>query len=79
MVTVSIRTNLAEGTFAADLTTIQQQFVDVSIGSYPFFRVGMPGVNLVLRSTDQDRISAAEALVIAMIKKLGGKVLNPES
>ncbi len=79
MVTVSIRTNLAEGTFAADLTTIQQQFVDVSIGSYPFFRVGMPGVNLVLRSTDQDRVYITEALVIAMIKKLGGKILNPES
>jgi molybdenum cofactor synthesis domain-containing protein len=78
MITASIRTNLAEGTFAADLTTLQQQFPDVSIGSYPFFRMGMPGVNLVLRSTDQDRVSSAQALVIAMIDKLGGKILNPE-
>jgi len=33
----------------------------------------------VLRSTDQDRVSTTEALVIAMIKKLGGKILNSES
>ncbi len=78
VLTISIRTSLAEGAFAAELTVIQGQFADVSIGSYPFFREGKPGVNLVLRSTDQDRIARAETQVIEMIGKLNGKILNPD-
>lgn len=78
VLTLSIRTNLSEGAFAADLTNIQQRCSDVSIGSYPFFREGRPGVNLVLRSTGQPAISEAEDLILQMIQKLGGKKLNPE-
>jgi len=78
IITRSIRTDVREGTFAADLTAIQQLFGDVSIGSYPFFREGMPGVNLVMRSTEPERIELAVVMVSDMIRKLNGRILNPE-
>lgn len=78
MMTVSIRTNLAEGVFAEKLTAIQQGFVDVSIGSYPIFRMGKPGVNLVMRSTEADSIERASRSITEMIKNLQGAILNPD-
>jgi molybdenum cofactor synthesis domain-containing protein len=77
--TISIRTDLREGDLADDLTDIQQQFSDVSIGSYPFFREGRPGVNLVLRSTEPDSIERAVTLVSDMIRQLHGEILNPDA
>jgi len=78
VITRSIRTDVTEGTFAADLTAIQKLFGDVSIGSYPFFREGKPGVNLVMRSTEPERIELAVSMVGDMIRKLHGRILNPE-
>lgn len=78
VLTVSIRTNLAEGVFASDLTGIQRRFSDVSIGSYPSFRSARPGVNMVMRSTDSDRIDRAVTAVSDMIRQLQGKILNPD-
>lgn len=78
MLTLSIRTNLAEGAFAADLGRIQTQCPQVSIGSYPYFREGRPGVNLVLRSIEPEALDLATAMVNEMIEKLGGRILNPE-
>src|SRR5690606_41477045 len=70
-----VATDLMEGTMAPDLGTIQDRFPDVSIGSYPFFRAGRAGVNLVLRSTDPDRLRMAAGEVRAMIQRLDGSVL----
>ncbi len=78
VLTVNIRTNLAEGVFARELSGIQQRFSDVSIGSYPCFRSARPGVNLVMRSTDSDSIDLAVAAVSDMIRQLQGKILNPD-
>lgn len=78
MITRSIRTNLAEGAFAEALTVIQQQCPATSIGSYPFFREGRPGVNLVIRSTDGTAVDDAEQKINSMIVQLGGKILNPD-
>lgn len=76
ILTESVTTNLAEGNLAADLGAIQERYVDVSIGSYPFFRRGSLGVNLVMRATDTDQLRGAVEEVRAMIVRLGGKVLN---
>lgn len=76
ILTESVVTDLLEGTLAADLGAIQQRFAEVSIGSYPFFRRGNLGVNLVLRATDADRLHAAATEVRAMIHALGGSVLG---
>jgi molybdenum cofactor synthesis domain-containing protein len=76
VLTVSVRTDLTEGTLAAELSKIQDTCTDVSIGSYPFFKAGMLGVNLVLRSTDIDRLNEAIAKVRDMIHGLDGKIFG---
>lgn len=76
ILTESVTTDLMEGALAADLGAIQQRFADVSIGSYPFFRQGRLGVNLVLRTTDAGRLKAAAIEVRAMIHALRGSVLG---
>jgi hypothetical protein len=50
---------------------VQEQFPDVSMGSYPTFEEGVgPTTNLVLRSRDQTRLEEAEAAVKAMLEQI---------
>lgn len=52
-----------ESVIAATLLGVQEQFPDVSIGSYPFGHQDRYGANLVLRSPDETRLGeATEAL-----------------
>jgi molybdenum cofactor synthesis domain-containing protein len=69
----TFRTNLAEGTMAADLAALQARYADVEIGSYPSFgRPGETGVRIVLRGTDANRLQAAGGEFAAMASRLGG-------
>jgi molybdenum cofactor synthesis domain-containing protein len=65
--------SIPEGEFASDLAALQQVHATVSIGSYPFFRVGKVGVSLVIRGTDPVAVDAAEAAVREMVRRLGGE------
>lgn len=68
-------TDRREGEIADGLTDIQARFADISIGSYPFFRDGQAGINLVLRGTDDRRLELAAAAVITLIESLAGRVI----
>ena len=48
----SIRVHVGEGTVAAPLAQLQDQYPDVDMGSYPWSENGAYGTNLVLRSTN---------------------------
>lgn len=72
----SITTNLRESTIAEGLGDIQERFNNVSIGSYPFFRRGRLGVNVVLRSTNGNMLQQATEQVAILITKLGGRHYN---
>ena len=74
--TDSITTNLAESVIAAGLGRLQKKYPRMTIGSYPYFKQGKLGVNLVLRSTDNDMITSAGDELKNMIKGLGGSLLN---
>jgi len=74
ILTDNVATNLGESALAEELAKLQTSFTDVSIGSYPYFRKGKVGVNLVLRSTDGARIAQLAAELKLMIEKLNGKV-----
>ncbi len=78
ILSASIRTNLTEGAIAGDLGRIQNLAPEVSIGSYPYFRDGKPGVNLVVRSTEPDRLDTVVCEIRVLISELGGEVLNPD-
>ncbi len=76
ILTESITTDLTEGRLARELGAIQQRYADIAIGSYPFFRQGRLGVNLVLRGTDPARLAGAAATVREMVARLGGSVVD---
>jgi hypothetical protein len=60
MLSATIDLNRPEGEIAALFGELQQRYPDVPMGSYPFYRDGKPGTQLVLRCTDADRLAAAE-------------------
>ena len=57
IITVNLATNIGEGVFADDLSKLQDEYPDISIGSYPYFKQRKLGVNLVMRSTDIERLA----------------------
>ncbi len=50
-----------EGDVAALLATVQRDFPEVEIGSYPFFTFARPGTSIVFRSRDAGACEAARA------------------
>ena len=76
IITVNVATNIGEGVFAADLSKLQDEYPDISIGSYPYFRNRKLGVNLVMRSTNLNQLEDLKGKVKAMIIQLGGKILD---
>lgn len=72
MLSVTIEMLKPEGEIARPLEQSQQAFADVSMGSYPFVRDGrLYGTELVLRSTDPQRLEAAEADLRARLTSAG--------
>tara|TARA_Y100000590_G_scaffold425519_1_gene533578 strand:+ start:807 stop:1562 length:756 start_codon:yes stop_codon:yes gene_type:complete len=55
----NILLNLPESNIAKDLSNIQNKFKEVEIGSYPFFKGKLKGVNVVLRSKNKLEINKA--------------------
>ena len=68
----NVSCTLGEGTIAKDLGALQERYSDLEIGSYPYFRRSDFGVTLVVRGTDRERIAAAIAELMALIRRLGG-------
>ncbi|WP_334129143.1 competence/damage-inducible protein A [Sneathiella sp.] len=63
MLSRTIGAGLPEGRVAAKLGELQARYPTVSMGSYPYFKEGSVGTNLVLRSVDREALDAAfEAL-----------------
>jgi len=52
--TISVKT--VESEIAKPLEDVQNNFPNVEIGSYPFFRSGKVGVSIVMRSTEKNQI-----------------------
>ncbi len=67
LISDSIRVCVPEGTVAVPLADSQRAFPEVAMGSYPFFEDGRYGTNLVLRSTDGERLAQAKADLIARL------------
>ncbi len=71
MLSRSFPAGLKEGDIAAPLGAVQASFPDVPIGSYPSFdpATGFT-TNIVLRSRDEARLTAAEAAVKTMLAEV---------
>jgi molybdenum cofactor synthesis domain-containing protein len=73
VLTRSIATNLRESALAEGLEKIQKLHPEVAIGSYPYFRMGRLGVNLVMRSIHAASINQVYEAVENLIQELGGE------
>ena len=67
----SIDVFMPESFVAAELSQIQDNYLNVEIGSYPFNKDGKFGTSLVMRSADLEALDRCEIEVAEMIKKLG--------
>ena len=67
----SIDVFMPESFVATELSQIQDNYLNVEIGSYPFNKDGKFGTSLVMRSTDLVALDRCEIEVTEMIKKLG--------
>jgi molybdenum cofactor synthesis domain-containing protein len=68
---VTISAELPEGAIAQGLAEIQKTQPQTAIGSYPWYRDGRYGAQLVARSRDADAVEAAAKAIEAMIVQLG--------
>jgi molybdenum cofactor synthesis domain-containing protein len=71
MLSAAIDLHRPEGEIAALFGDLQQRYPDVPMGSYPFYRDGKPGTQLVLRSTDPARLTLAENELKALLSQRG--------
>ncbi len=76
VLTRSVITDLREGQIAKALGQLQDQYPDISIGSYPFFKNRRFGVNVILRGTHAGSLDNLEQAVQAMVRELGGELLD---
>ena len=65
--TLNLRT--VESEIAKPLQKVQEQNLDVEIGSYPFFRAGKLGVSIVMRSKDISKINNCKSQILEFIKE----------
>ena len=79
VLSISITSELPEGTFAGPLALVQERFPDVDMVSYPFFRDHKLGANLVLRSADKTRLDEAAGAVRQLIRDLGSEPIEDET
>ena len=55
---------------------MQSRYPDVSMGSYPYFRQGEVGTNLVLRSTDVAALNRAFDELMQAVAELGAVAIE---
>ena len=65
--TINLKT--VESEIANSLTKVQDQNIDVEIGSYPFFHAGKLGVSIVIRSENQSKIDECNSQILKFVKE----------
>ena len=73
----TINANTVESHIAKELTKVQNKYKnEISIGSYPFFRLGKVGVSIVIRSKNEKKINNCFILIKKILKMKKVKTLN---
>ena len=70
---ISIGCNIGEGNIAKGLEKIETSQKNIEIGCYPWFRAGLAGTNVVIRSMDKQACAQAAEKVKFLIKEFGGE------
>ena len=72
--TISLRT--FESHIAESLTSVQNKYQNVEIGSYPFFHAGKLGVSIVIRSDNEKLIKECSLEVMNFVNEKKIEVVN---
>ena len=64
--TINLRT--VESEIAKSLKEVQENYKEVEIGSYPFFKAGKLGVSIVVRSVDKTKIDKCNSEILKFVK-----------
>ena len=67
----SVRAYTGESQIADALSALQDEFVDVDIGSYPFFRDERYGTMLVIRGIDTELLATVAGRIMAFVEASG--------
>ncbi len=70
---ISIGCSIGEGTLAEGVSLIEKKFSNVEIGCYPWFKAGVYGTSLVVRSLNSDKVKNVKKEIENLIIKQGGK------
>lgn len=71
MLSCSVAGQIAEGVIAEPLGALQEKYPSVSMGSYPYYKDGTFGANLVFRTTDPDLLDKVRDEAVAMVRAHG--------
>ena len=69
IISVSCDAKVRESSIAVELSNIQDKYLDIDIGSYPYSKEGSFGTVLVMRSVDEDRANKCREEVKTMLSK----------
>jgi len=72
-ISISIGCNIGEGNIAKGLEKIETLQNNIEIGCYPWFRAGLVGTNVVIRSLDKQACAEAAEKVKFLIREFGGE------
>ena len=68
---ITVQCAIGEGTIADIMQAISDQFAEVSVGSYPWFKPGQFGTAVVLTSTDSEQASQAAEALMTLVREQG--------
>ena len=73
---VTITSNIPEGSIAAEMGGLQERFPEVNIGLYPFYSPEGAGVSVVARGRDTAQLAEVEAAVKAHLADIGAQIVE---
>ena len=72
---ITVTSSIPEGSIAAEMGALQQQYPDVNIGLYPFYSAQGAGVSVVARGRDMAQLQAVETAIKAHLAAIGAPLV----
>ena len=71
VVSGTVVAEVGESYIAGLMEEVEQQFEGLTLGSYPYFKMGASGTSIVARSPDATQVEAAMSLICDALARLG--------
>ncbi len=73
---ITVTSSIPEGSIAAEMGALQEQYAEVNIGLYPFYSAQGAGVSVVARGRDMAQLQAVEAAIKAHLAAIGAPLVE---